>query len=177
MPTLKVICRDRGLWRARTGSAKYHDDEAFESVISYCIRPEKTPTDWIGGFGVNINQAAFEMKRLAKAYGKESGLRLRHMVLSFSAEETKQLGAHALETIYKIAAYAAGYYGMEHQIIYAVHEDAKNYHVHFVMNTVSFLDGKKYRGNKGDYYRFQAYLKSFLQEYYNLSLRVCSDRA
>lgn len=176
MPALKIICRENKTWTNKTGCPKYHDDSALEDVISYCIKPNKIPHGFLGGFGINLNQPAFEMERLAKAYGKERGLRLRHMILSFSKEETKRFRQHALDNIKKIADYAALYYAMEYQIIYAIHEDTDQYHIHFVMNTVSFLDGAKYRGEKEDYYRFQEYLRTFLREYYGLPLRVYSDR-
>lgn len=175
MPVLKIICRENKTWTNQTGVPKYHDDSALEDVISYCIQPNKTPHGFVGGFGVNLNQPAFEMERLAKAYGKKSGLRLRHMILSFSREETKRFRKRALDNLKKIADYAAQYYGIEYQIIYAIHEDTDHYHIHFVMNTVSFRNGAKYRGDKGDYYHFQEYLRIFLREYYGLPLRVCSD--
>lgn len=38
--------------------------------------------------------------------------------------------------IYEYAQYAAFYYGGEYQIVYAVHEDSRHLHVHFVLNTL-----------------------------------------
>ena len=136
----------------------------------------KIPSELVSGFGVNISQAAYEMERLSEAYGKTEGIHLRHMVLSFSPSEIEQLQPDALGEIYKIGTYAAQYYGSEYQIVYSLHEDSGNYHVHFVMNTVSFLTGRKYRGDKADYYRFQDYLKEFLGEYYGMKLYVLSDK-
>ena len=31
---------------------KYHDRDSFHDVISYVLRPEKTPSHYIGGIGV-----------------------------------------------------------------------------------------------------------------------------
>jgi len=125
---------------------------------------------------VSPNQAAYEMQLIAEVYGKTEGLRLRHMVLSFSAEEMKFGRTRKYIEVERIAQYAASYYKNDYQIIYAVHEDAKNLHIHFVMNTVSYRTGRKYRGDKADYYAFQSYLGSFLKEYYKMSLCVASDR-
>ena len=148
---------------------------ALEDVTSYCMAPYKTPNHFIGGFGVNLNQAAYEMQRLAEAYGKFSGLRLRHMVLSFSNKEVKRFRSHINDELMKIAYYAAGYYGCQYQIIYSIHEDSDHHHIHFVMNTVNYQTGKKYPGTKEDYYAFQNYLGAFLKDYYGLQLITVTD--
>lgn len=176
MPSLKVICMQDPVWESRSGFHKYHDPNALGAVVSYCLQEQKIPSELVSGFGVNISQAAYEMERLSEAYGKTEGIHLRHMVLSFSPSEIEQLQPDALGEIYKIGTYAAQYYGSEYQIVYSLHEDSGNYHVHFVMNTVSFLTGRKYRGDKADYYRFQDYLKEFLGEYYGMKLYVLSDK-
>lgn len=175
MPILKVIYHQDEAMVQRTGARKYQDDLALDDVISYCMVPSKTPTCVIGGFGVNLNQAAYEMKRLSEAYGKFRGLRLRHMILSFSKQEIERFRSHVYDSLSRIAYYAASYYGGQYQIIYSLHEDSANLHIHFVMNVVSFLTGKKYSGTKEDYYRFQDYLGSFLWEYYRLQLITVSD--
>lgn len=176
MPALKVICMQDTYWNHVTGCSKYHDSEAVDTVLSYCVQECKTPSSLIGGYGVNVKQASYEMQRLTDAYGKSNGLHLRHMVLSFSKYELTELGDDAIGEIYKIAKYTAQYYANEYQIVYAIHEDTGNCHVHFVMNTTSYVNGKKYRGDKADYYQFQAYLRQFLAEYYGLTLYILSDK-
>ena len=177
MPTLKVVYLNDSTWYETTGCRKYHDDDALDTVISYCIQDCKTPSLLIGGYGVNLSQAAFEMQRLSSAYGKDNGLRLRHMILSFSDHELKKMGKRAPEFVSKISDYAARYYGYEYQIIYAVHEDTGRLHSHLVMNTVNYQTGKKYRGDKEDYYSFLRYLGSFLRVQYGMELWVASDKA
>ena len=66
---------------------------------------------------------------------------------------------------YQIAYQAAWYYGREYQILFAVHENKQLLHVHFVMNTVSYLDGHKYAGKREDYYKFQDYLIQILKPF------------
>ena len=68
MPVFKVIYRP-GPYVTDTGLPKYHDDEALEMVISYCQDAAKTGGQYIGGFGVDVAQAAYEMNLLAWAYG------------------------------------------------------------------------------------------------------------
>lgn len=128
--------------------------------MHYCQRAKKTPSGLILGRNIDVDYAASEMNDVAAAYGKDSGLRLRHSLLSFSLdEEITEIEAA------EIAQQAIDYYGKQYQIVAAVHEDSDDTHVHFVMNQVSYKDGSRYRGKKDDYYRFQHHLKEILSAY------------
>ena len=141
-------------------AGKYHDDAALTNVIKYCCNPEKTKSGFVGGYAVNPLNAISEMETVAELYNKSNGIRLRHMVLSFSHRELQNsCGA------YLLACQAAMYYGKDYQIIFCIHEDTKVIHVHFVMNTVSYRSGVKYQGVKKDYYDFQNHLRAILNEY------------
>ena len=86
------------------------------------------------------------------------------------------MGQYALIRIDEYAQYAALYYGGEYQIVYAVHEDSRHLHVHFVLNTLNYRTGKKYPGDKEDYYNFQRYLKDHLYySMYGMKLIAVSD--
>ena len=167
MPVLKVICHQDPRF-ARMSVPKYHDDEALESVISYCQDFNKTATELVGGFGINVSQAAYEMDLLAHAYGKQKGLRLRHWILSFTDEEVrkvKRIDRKVYPELKKFAWYAAAYYGSQYQIVFAVHTDSHCPHIHFVMNTVSYRTGLKYDGKKRDYFDYRQYLSAFFAQY------------
>ena len=174
MAALKVICKQNSY--DIIGLPKYHDDEALETVIGYCMDPAKTAKGLTGGFNVYVPQAAYEMRQLSWACGKDSGLRLRHWILSFSPQEAKRLGRRVYEELNKIAYYAAAYYQYEYQIIYAIHEDKQHPHIHFVQNTVSFRTGKKYDGSYADYFGYLKYLSTFLREQYGMTLDAVPDR-
>ncbi len=171
MATLRVICSNAAHFEEK----KYSDENAVDDVISYVLRPDKTPHHWMNGYGVYLPQAAHEMNEIARIFGKQSGVHLRHFILSFSKSETKIFRKHTYEMLYHIAQYTAAYYGHEYQIIFAVHEDTEHPHIHFVMNTVNYNTGKKYRGDKEDYYNFLAYLGNFLQELYGFILTPVKD--
>lgn len=88
----------------------------------------------------------------------DSGPRLRHSVLSFSPDE----GLSPAE-VKNIASQAIKYYEDKYQIVAAVHEDREHLHIHFGMNTTSYLDGSKYHGEKKDYYDFIKRLNTLTQ--------------
>lgn len=171
MPALKVKHRPDPHY-ALNGVPKYHDEEAFSSVTSYCMNPDKAA--FVGGFGVNPNQAAYEMERLAQAFGHDEGLHVRHWILSFDPKELKHYRKQVNFILRNIAWYAASYYAQQYQIIYAIHTDTQCPHIHFVMSTTNFVTGGKYPGTKEDYYAYQRYLKDFLQQY-GMTLKVFSD--
>lgn len=173
MPVYKVIYHQNDYFLNQTGIRKYQDYDAIESVINYCLNPEKTPSSYIGAFGVSIHQAAMEMKLLAQSCGNDRGLHLRHRILSFSEEEVRQLGSCAYARIFNMARAMAEYYRYSYQIIFALHEDHPlQPHVHFVMNTVNFVTGKKYDGKIGDYKRFQQHMINVLAPYHMMLLTV-----
>lgn len=170
MAIFKVIHRNHYEYFGHIVEQKYHDDSALKNVIEYCYRPDKTPHQYIGGIGVNPQYAVEQMEAVALAYRKASGLRLRHMLLSFDKHERISFQRAKL-----LAFQLASYYGYKYQIIYAVHEDKANKHIHFVMNTVSYLDGHKYAGHRDDYYRFQEYMRSVLAGEFGFRLNVVPD--
>ena len=149
MATLKII----GVGEV----AKYHDLDSYDSVVRYIQRQDKTVPRFCGGIAVNPAQAALEMQILTKAYRQEEGSCLRHMVLSFTPREIDDMG-HANGLAFEIAEY----YGGSYQITWAVHGDKRHIHIHFIMNKVSYLNGKKYHGTKKDYYDVINHTKTVL---------------
>ena len=160
MAVFKVMHRKNTPTSPKFPGKKYHDENSLYDVIPYCCNPQKTKSGYIGCFGASVPYAAEQMDKLAIAYGKACSIRLRHMMLSFGPGEriTPFLA-------YQIAYQAAWYYGREYQILFAVHENKQLLHVHFVMNTVSYLDGHKYAGKREDYYEFQDYLIQILKPF------------
>ena len=139
---------------------KYNDPSAYRTVLGYCLHPDKTPSNLIGGRNIDADHAAEEMETVSKAFGKTDKTKVRHFILSFSPEENMTANEVA-----HIADQVAGHYSDRHQIVYAVHEDTNCPHAHFAMNHVSFRDGRHYYGTKQDYYAFQEHIKKILRPY------------
>lgn len=173
MPVLKIICQEH-TYCTQDSLGKYQDDNALHDVLSYCGRYGKASC--VDGIGVYPPNAVYEMERLARAYGQTQGVRLRHWVLSFPKEELKRISRKSLPAmLHHFGWYAANYYGGQYQIVFAIHTDSGNPHIHFVMNTVNYRTGKKYPGDKADYYRYQQYLGDFFS-CHRMILRTVTDR-
>ena len=87
MAILKVKTQVREDMRRKVGNQKYHDDQAIEDVLTYILQEEKVQDGCVGGFAVNPALAADQFEMVAQAYGKDFGIRLRHMILSFAPNE------------------------------------------------------------------------------------------
>lgn len=139
---------------------KYHDMKSFHDVIEYITSPSKTNPDGIIGGAASPETAAAEMEDVVLAFRKEKGVKLRHSVLSFSPEEPV-----TARQVKKIAGECIRYYECDYQILAAVHEDRDHLHVHFVMNTTSYRNGRKYHGDKADYYGFLSHMNRVTKPY------------
>lgn len=131
---------------------KYFDENSYHDVIDYIFNH----ATYIDGAGIDsLETAADEMLNTAIHFDKNSGKRLRHSVLSFADWEVvtpEMADAFAREIIQ--------HYAPEYQIVYAVHTNQDNLHIHFVMNQISYVDGHRYRGQKQDYRAFEKHMRN-----------------
>lgn len=143
MATYRVICGIPG---------KYFDDNSYHDLLNYIFSESKT--NLIGGAGfISLMNAAAEMETVAIRFGKNSGKRVRHSILSFRQDENI-----SAQQAYLITQDIIRFYAPEYQIAFAVHQDTDEVHIHMVMNQISFIDGHRYRGQKKDYYDFMRYM-------------------
>lgn len=131
---------------------KFFDDDARRDSIKYICNPQKAV--YTGCRNVScVKNAAEEMKKTAQSFGKDSGKRIRHSIISFD-ENSGVTEEEARDCAEKIVSYYSDY-----QTVYAVHGNTDNVHVHFVMNQVSCTDGHRYQGKKSDFYGFLQHVK------------------
>ena len=94
-----------------------------------------------------------QMETVKEVWHKTEGRQARHFVVSFAwGERISEAEA------WRLAYWIALYYADRYQIVYAVHEDTENVHIHFVFNPVSFVDGRIYAEGKDDFSRLQAHI-------------------
>ena len=157
---------------------KYKDDDALRDVIGYVCNPEKAG-GCVGGWAVDPNHAAYEMELLAKLFHNNQGVRLRHWTIAFAEYELcgleRRHHCDCITALYHMGAQLSAYYKDQYQIVYAVHGGDRP-HLHFVMNTVSYVGGKKFSGSKADYYQYEKYAKRVAHDY-GLTLYTAKDHA
>ena len=138
--------------------------ESLADVIAYAVDQEKTRRkDWgddtlddeheqvlqqyVSGINCATSTARMEMLAVKKRFGKEDGVIAYHGYQSFAPGECTPAMAHEIGV-----RLAQELWGERYQVLVATHLDKANHlHNHFVVNTVSFLDGRKYHRTKQDY--------------------------
>lgn len=113
--------------------------------------------------GVNCTPATArdEMLAVKKRFGKEGGVVAYHGYQSFAPGEADPLLAHEIGI-----RLAQKLWGGKYQVLVATHLDKENHlHNHFVLNTVSFVDGIKFHRTEKDYYDMQKESDRLCREY------------
>lgn len=108
-----------------------------------------------GGLAVDPNHAADQMECYREIWGKTDGRQVVHYIYALSDTESARINSiyRMVELAYAICAFFADSY----QIVFGIHRDER-WHIHFVMNTVSYVDGKRYSEREADDQRLAAYI-------------------
>ncbi|MGN0488213.1 MAG: relaxase/mobilization nuclease domain-containing protein [Ruminococcus sp.] len=141
---------------------------AMKGVIDYCCQDKKVYDEisnqrLVSGINCDGENAFKEFIATKKSYGKTDGMNFYQYVQSFSPEEniTPQQ-AHEIAIEFAEKAWT-GY-----EVLVATHCDAQHIHSHFVINSVSFENGKKLRQNPNTLKSLRA-LSDEICKHHNLS--------
>ena len=144
--------------KTTNGDGRFFDDKSREDSIKYILRTDKIKHSYYGGIAVDMQDIPGSMDIVAERFNKNTGVRVRHFILSFHPYEVS-----APEVTNAIGKQIIRYIGKEYQAVYAVHEDTENLHIHIVMNAVSYVDGHRYRGTRGEFNAFKSYINKILR--------------
>lgn len=152
-------------------------EDNLKRVVEYAINPEKTENPDYGEFeyqglhnvvdyttgeiktekqlyvsSINCDTSSIteQMIITKKQFNKEEGILAFHGYQSFKGKEATPEEAHqiGIELAQKL-------WGDRFQVVVSTHLDTDNIHNHFVLNSVSFVDGKRYYDNKSTYKKMQ----------------------
>lgn len=137
----------------------------LKSALDYIMNPEKTQEGrLVGGINCQPDMAFEQMKASKRKFGKIDKRQGYHLILSFKEGEADP------DMVYEITRrFVVEYLGREYEAVYCVHDNTDHVHSHIVFNSVSFLDGHKYRYEKGDWARDIQPITNRLCEEYGLS--------
>ena len=123
-------------------------------MIDYALNQEKTMEEQrLYESAINlmdVRDAFREMSRTKERFGKNEGVLGYHIIQSFkpgeiTADKCHELGRKLAEELF----------GDRFQIVVGTHLNKEHLHNHILLNSVSFLDGKKLRFNKQSFYELQ----------------------
>ena len=113
--------------------------QALADVLSYAKDEEKTEREYfVEGINCNPTTARDQFVSVKQAYGKEEGIQAYHGYLSFKEQNITP------ELAQKIGMeFANEVWGKRFQVVVTTHLNTKHLHCHYVINSVSFKDGKR----------------------------------
>lgn len=140
------------------GKETYYD---LHNVIDYVEADFKTEKQYyVSGVNCNVETAYEEMIITKQQYNKTGGILGFHAFQSFAEGEVTPEQAHLIGL-----KLAEEMWGDRFEVIVSTHLNTKHYHNHFVINSVSFKDGKRYYDNRTTYARIRELSDSLCQEY------------
>ncbi len=123
------------------------DLQGLRDVMDYAIQDDKTEEQqYVSGVNCIPEIARDQMMMVKRQFGKEGGIAAFHGYQSFAPGEVTPEQAHEIGV-----ELARRLWGDRFQVVVATHLDREHIHNHFVLNSVSFVDGKKFNDCKATY--------------------------
>ena len=122
------------------------DKTSLSYALSYAENPEKSH-QLVTGINCEARTAYEEMRATKRRWDKRNGILGYHLVHSYAPGEVTPEQAHAAGV-----EFARRLLGDHYEAVVATHIDREHYHCHIVFNSVSFVDGRKYRSDFKSYF-------------------------
>lgn len=121
--------------------------DALHNGLAYTTNSFKTENkQFVTGINCTLETCYNDMIATKKQFGKEGGILAFHAIQAFEPGEITAVKAHeiGIELANKL-------WSDRFEVILATHLDREHIHSHFIINSVSFKDGKRYYDNKKSY--------------------------
>lgn len=143
----------------------YMDKNAVADLIHYALTDKGTGecVRYRGSLGVDSCSAermVGQFQIVKRAFDKTGGRQVRHLIVSFSDDEN--MGPFCT---YAIGFKIAEYFGDCYQVVFGVHEDSARLHIHLIINTVSYIDGKMYSKGPNEAKELEQYINGIVRSF------------
>lgn len=147
----------------KTENKNWYKD--LHNAIEYSIADFKTEKQlYVTGINCSEDNTLRDMIYTKKRYGKTKGVLAYHGFQSFAKGEVTPQIAHEIGV-----KLAEELWGDKYEVIVSTHLNTNHLHNHFVLNSVSFADGRKYRNTRENYALMRKISDDLCREY-NLSV-------
>ncbi len=129
-------------------TAKEYLDEDLYQALRYTENDNKTDEKkYVSGVNCSAAFAYEEMMAVKRKYGERGKVVAYHGYQSFKTDELTPEQCHkiGIETARRM-------WGKDYQVLVTTHLNTDNLHNHFVVNSISFKDGKKFRNQISQHY-------------------------
>lgn len=138
--------------------------DALAKTLHYAENDAKTQLDeqarLVTGIHCRTDHAWEDMRAVQKRFGKTDGVVALHAYQSFRTGEVTPELCHEIGV-----ALARRVWGRRFQVLVATHMNTDNLHNHFVINSVSYVDGKKYEQRRSQYAEMRAESDRLCKQY------------
>lgn len=129
----------------KTENKEWYKD--LHNTIEYVKADFKTEKQlYVSAVNCSEDNTLKDMIATKKRFGKENGVLAYHGFQSFKEGEVTPELAHKIGV-----KLAQEMWGDKYEVIVSTHLNTNHIHNHFVINSVSFVDGKKYRNTRENY--------------------------
>lgn len=122
------------------------EKNSLSYALVYAENPEKSH-QLVTGINCEARTAHQEMQATKRRWDKRGGILGYHLIHSYAPGEVTPEQAHAAGV-----EFARRLLGDRYEAVVSTHLDREHYHCHIVFNSVSFVDGKKYRSDFASYF-------------------------
>lgn len=134
----------------------------IKTILNYVMKEEKTEKKLLSCLNCTPDMVQEQMKFTKRLWGKNGGRTYKHFVQSFAPEENiDPVQAHQIAC--QLAASRPEWQDFE--VLIATHEDKKHIHTHFVVNSVSCVDGHKIQQSKAELQAMKDYSDQLCAKY------------
>lgn len=122
------------------------EKSSLSYALVYAENPKKSH-QLVTGVNCEARTAYREMQATKRRWDKRDGILGYHLIHSYAPGEVTPEQAHAAGV-----EFARRLLGDRYEAVVSTHLDREHYHCHIVFNSVSFVDGKKYRSDFASYF-------------------------
>ena len=159
----KIIVVDRRLDHC-LDYALNEEKTALTRALDYGMNPAKTH-HLVTGVNCCPETAYSEMQATKHRWDKRKGIQGYHIIHSYAPGEVTPEEAHEAGV-----EFARRLLGDRYEAVVSTHTDQEHLHCHIVFNSVSFVDGKKYRSDFQSYFRTLRETSNTVSREYGLSV-------
>jgi len=149
--------------KTKTENPNYSEEElqALSDVLAYAKDEEKTEKQFfVTGINCSAQQARNEFVSVKRNYDKLDGVQAYHGYMSFKQDEVTPELAHQIGI-----AFASKVWGERFQVVVTTHLNSRCLHNHFVINSISFVDGKRLQNKEKAWFIFRQVADELCKEY------------
>lgn len=147
----------------KTRNPKYTEEQyqALADVLTYAKDEEKTEKQFfVDGINCNPSTARDQFITTKEYFGKTDGIQAYHGYMSFKEQDITPEKAQEVGM-----EFARRAWGKRFQVVVTSHLNTQHLHCHFVINSISFVDGKRMVDNEKNWFKFRHIADAVCKEY------------